>query len=173
MEIGTQKGGSAILIGRGMKPGSILDCYDLFEEKYPQPPYAPTYASMEDTKQRIEEANLPCRVNVHKGDYNDALKELCFEVAYVTVDLLHIDICNHLENLTPILKRMHRFVEKAIILEGGITNRWQVKYDYKSYIPLLQEPEIQQRWNYITVPFNRHNAVTLLTRKNNDRPQQP
>lgn len=172
IEIGTQKGGSAILIGRGMKAGTTIDCYDLFEEKYPEPPHAPTHANMEDTIKRIEDAELDCRIKVHKGTYQDALKELCFDVGYVTTDLLHIDICNHADNLLPILKAMHKFVDKAIILEGGVLNRWQVKYNYKSYLPLLDESEFASHWDHITIPFNRHNAVTFMTRRTNDRSEQ-
>jgi len=166
IEIGTQQGMSAILIGKGMKRGT-LHTYDLYESQYRGPPYLDTYADRAIVKDNILNAGLSGRVRVHEGSYKEAILEQIdiHGVGYSMIDLLHIDICNHYDNLKPMLERLSQFVSKAIILEGGIRNNWHQKYGYKSYTPLLDR---LTEWNYITIPFSDHNAITLMTRRQNE-----
>jgi hypothetical protein len=167
IEIGTQQGMSAILIGRGMKEGSNLYCYDLFQPTYPDPPYAETFADIKTTINNIEEANLLCNIHVKQGSHEDAFNnEIDIHgVGYAGADLLHVDICNHMDNIRPILNKLSDFIGKAIILEGGIFNNWQKKYGFASFEPLLRQPWIAEKWSYIVVPFNEHNSVTFMTRR--------
>lgn len=165
IEIGTQQGFSSALLLQGMQEGTVYT-YDLFETKYPEPPYLDTHSNMEVVEENVKEFltdNLTCKV--YKGDYLDAFDrhiDIC-GVGYAPVDLLHIDICNHYDNLAPILEKLSPFVQKGIILEGGGYNNWQKKYSYLPYAPLLEE--MSGEWNHETVSFNEHNAITTMTRK--------
>lgn len=168
VEIGTQQGMSSILIGGAMQYGSQLITYDLFEDKYQGPPHLPTHANKEIAEQNIKKAGVADRVTVKMGSHREAFDNEIdiYGVGYTCIDLLHVDICNHYDNLKPILELLENFTSKAIILEGGIYNLWQMKHGYKPWAPLLHE--VLDRWQHITVPFNEHNAVTLLTRIPND-----
>lgn len=163
IEIGTQQGMSAILIGKGMTRGT-LHTYDLYEPQYRGAPYLDTHAEIATSVHNIHKAGLSDRIQVHKGSYEEVLLEQIdiHGVGYSMIDLLHIDICNHYDNLKPMLDRLSQFVSKAIILEGGIYNNWQKKHDYKNFRPLLEE---MTEWDFVTIPFNEHNSVTLMTRK--------
>ena len=158
VEIGCQQGMSSILIGRGLGSSSQIHTYDLFSEVYSNPPYKETHADQMIAWRNIQKANLDCRVDVYKGTGFDAFKK------HSEIDLLHIDICNHYDNLKPLLEIGLSKVKKAIILEGGIFNQWQKKHGFTPYYKIFEE-ELFSNWTYITIPENDHNAITILTRK--------
>lgn len=160
VEIGTQQGSSAINIAKGMKENTCLFTYDLFDEKYASPPYYDTHALKEVAEENIRlQKDIRATVHVKRGSAEDAASE------HLQIDLLHIDICNCLENMKPILPLFASKVNRGIILEGGIYNNWQKKHNYNNYKPFLSEPVVSDLWNHITVPHDEHYAVTLLTRK--------
>lgn len=158
VEIGTQHGFSSILIGKALDQDAHLVTFDLFKEHYDNPPYAETHANLMIASTNIANANLQCKWNVRQGNYQDALAE------FETVDLLHVDICNHYDNLYPILHDFKDIVTKGIILEGGLPNHWQLKYKYKCWNDVMFEDWFMIRFNHITIPYNEHNSITLITK---------
>tara|TARA_Y100000310_G_scaffold241139_1_gene245048 strand:- start:4997 stop:5551 length:555 start_codon:yes stop_codon:yes gene_type:complete len=151
LEFGTQQGSSAIALGKGMSAGSTLVTYDLFEPQYDKPPYGDTHSNWELAFNNIAAADLLCDVKVKKGSAGD-----WFDQDKRGIDLLHIDICNHYDNVSQILTPLHGWINGVILLEGGIENRWQKEHGFSSYLPLLPP------WKYITIPFNDHNAITIV-----------
>jgi len=158
VEVGTQQGGSAIALGRGMESGSKLFVYDKFDDSYDYPPHGPTWASMNVTKRNLDEAKLNCDVEVRKGDV--------FEVHenHKSIDVLHLDTGNQYDLLTDLLPLWLPKVTSAVILEGGIENRWQRDHGYKPYRPILDEPLVADEWDHVTFCRDDHYAMTLLTR---------
>lgn len=164
LEIGTQQGGSAQIIAEAMTPGGILTTCDLFEPKYRDPPYGDTHCSEKKARENL----APYRDKVHIAVLTAGYPSLLRYLHDYTVDLLHVDICNHYDNLRPILHDIVGnnaiYVRKMIILEGGIHNRWQKECGFDSYAPLLQEPWMYA-WEHATIAFNDHNAITVLWRR--------
>lgn len=167
IEIGTQQGMSAILIGEALPKGGKLYTYDLFTDTYKAPPYSPTHASKDIAIKNIEEAGLSSKIEVFTGSYQEAFEDQIdiMGAGYSPIDLLHVDICNHYENLAPILRKLAFFVDKGIILEGGIENKWQREHGYLPYNPMIFNADFMANWDHITIQLNDHNAVTLCTRK--------
>ena len=166
-EIGTQQGGSATIISNAMSAGSRLWTCDLFEPQYRAPPHGDTHASFELAKSNLAQLNNPVRVSVLQSTYQDAVHWLTEEGWSNSMDLLHIDICNHYDNLKPIMQDIvlqEMFGKpKMIILEGGVHNKWQRDCGFSSFVPLLDEPWMSV-YNHQVIPFNDHNAVTVLWR---------
>lgn len=163
VEIGCQQGRSTIALAKGLSSEAKMFTFDLFEKKYSSPPYGETFANEEIVKHNLIDAQLDQIVSVFQGDHLKAL-----EIIPSTIDMLHVDICNHYDNLRPVLYDILSRIEikKAILLEGGIFNQWQQKCGFKSYSSLLREQFIALRWNYITIPFascSVHNAITICT----------
>lgn len=149
VEFGTQQGHSAILLARGSKK---VITFDLFEEKYLNAPYKETHAEMLTALQNVKGFNVEIRVeNVNK-------------VKPFACDVLHIDICNHKDNVYPLLKKWQGKVKKMILLEGGVYNKWQKKYNFKPFIPALFG-DIFVDWDYTTVKGDNGYALTILTRR--------
>jgi catechol 2,3-dioxygenase-like lactoylglutathione lyase family enzyme len=159
VEIGAQQGKSTVLIAKGLDKTAEIYTYDLFEKSYDSPPYLDTHADKEIVISNLKTAKVKCGFSVNKARGEEALKQ------HDKIDLLHIDICNHYDNLKPLLELAVDKVSKAILLEGGIENSWQKKYGFKPYDSLLQEDWIASKWSYITIPFNEHNAITILTKR--------
>lgn len=160
LEIGTQQGKSAVLIAKAMKRDTYFTSCDLFQSHYDTPPYKETHADQRIAGANMMTAEPECKWQILMCN---GMQMLQGDKVY---DLLHIDICNHYDNLKDILPLAFRKVTKGIILEGGIYNRWQRKYKFRPYNDLLSMIEIPEyiHWRHITIPFNDHNAVTLLTR---------
>ena len=161
VEIGTQQGHSALLICKGMSKNSTFSTYDLFEDSYQGPPYLQTHANKEIACQYLSEENPNCFWSVFVGDHKTALEHLGAENP---IDLLHVDICNHKENLRPILFDMHKKVTNMILLEGGHYNHWHKKYGYKPYTTMLYESWLDE-WNHATLQINETDALTIMTRR--------
>ena len=159
VDIGTQQGSSAILIGKAMGSGTQLFTYDLFEPNYQQPPHKPTHADQEAALLNIQRARLVCKVHLVKADAAWAATQ------HQQIDLLHLDICNHLTTMQALLPLFVPKVTRAIVLEGGVHNKWQREYGYSSYRPWLDADPLFAGWDKLTVPFNEHNAVTLLVKR--------
>lgn len=162
VEIGTQQGCSAITIGRGLQPESRLVTFDLFEPKYDKPPYSNTHACKQTAIMNIAAADLDCYWQVIQGSHHDVISH----VPGLWIDLLHIDICNHYDNIEPILGHLAPFTKEALIIEGGIYNHWQKKHGYRPWHPVLDEAWFRTDWRAVVVPLSDEgNAVTLATRK--------
>lgn len=159
VEIGCQQGYSAIVIGKGLPSTSIIYTYDIFEDKYLNFPYSATHSNYDLAISNILTSSLTCQVEVHKLAGDAALKN------HDSIDLLHIDICNHYDNIRPLLMEALPKVKHAVLLEGGGYNRWQKKYNYKPYFTIFEE-SVCKDWDHITIQENEHNAITILTRKN-------
>lgn len=166
-EIGTQQGGSAIMIGKGMGLGSTLYTCDLFEEKYDAPPYKNTGANIEIAKESIKQANLNCQVEVKRGTIS------CLLELNMRPDIVHCDIGNSYTKLPPVLKHLLVITNKLIILEGGVYSLWMRESnitnnnnEFLSYHPILHEPWIADTWDHITINLDNIDryAVTILTR---------
>jgi len=152
LEFGTQQGSSAIAIGKGMQKGSKLVTYDLFSPQYDKPPYSDTHASQELAFNNIAAAGLECDTEIRKGDQGD-----WFSSNKRGIDLLHIDICNHYDNVARIIGTLEGWINGVILLEGGIHNNWQKEHGFAPFTLLLSS------WQYITIPFNDHNAITIVS----------
>lgn len=161
LEIGTQQGNSAIAIARGMKTGVLYTC-DLFEETYRAEPHGPTHANREIAIQNLKEAGLGVQVEVVVGNHGVGMKAA---MAHGDIDLAHIDVCNHLVSVATILGDLLAANQptKCVLLEGGIHNRWQKSCGFGSFRPFLDTMEISSQWMCSTIPFNNHNAITVMT----------
>lgn len=163
VEVGSQQGNSTVALGRGLGEGSRLVTVDRFDEKYDAPPHLETHARKDAVEANLKNANLKCNFEVIKGDGLEFLKH--FQNQNDHMDVFHCDICNHYDNLKPILEVAVQLNPNMILLEGGIHNKWQQKYDFKSYAPMLEEPWLKDFYTYVTIPFNEHNAITVLTKR--------
>lgn len=161
LEIGTQQGNSAIAIARGMKSGILYTC-DLFEETYRAEPHGPTHASYAVAVQNIKEADLKVLVEVVIGNHSAGIRSA---MAHGNIDLVHIDVCNHLTSVAVILGDLLAANQPArcVLLEGGIHNKWQKACGFDSYRPFLETQEVFSGWTWSTIPFNGHNAITVMT----------
>lgn len=148
IEFGTQQGHSAILLAKG---GARVKTYDLFEEKYNAEPFKETHANLLKALKNTEKYNI----QVYQKDVN--------KVKPVKCDVLHIDICNHRDNVYPLLENWQSKVKKMIILEGGVYNKWQKKYKFETYLPAL-DVEIMSKWHFLTIKGENGYAITILTR---------
>lgn len=160
VEIGAQQGKSTVLIAKGLESDAVIHTYDLFEKEYRSPPYLDTHANQQTVLDNLKAAGVCCSYTVNKGSGEDAL------LTHNDIDLLHIDICNHYHNVRPLLLLAVDKVKSTILLEGGIANNWQKKHDFRPYGPMLEEDWVKHAWTYATIPFNEHNAVTIMTRRN-------
>jgi hypothetical protein len=161
LEIGTQQGNSAIAIAKGMKTGVLYTC-DLFEETYRVEPHGPTHANHAAAVQNLREAGLKIPVEVVIGNHNTGMRAA---MAHGDIDLVHIDVCNHLTSVAVILGDLLAAKQptKCVILEGGIYNKWQKSGGFDSYRSFLETPEVSSGWTWSTIPFNSHNAITVMT----------
>lgn len=158
VELGVQQGASAIAIGKGLDKGDLY-AYDLFEPTYQEPPFGSTHADAEIALQNIATARLLDKVNICVGDAFNTHKD------FGKVDLLHVDICNHYDNILKILKKWYRKVNKFILLEGGVYNHWQKKCHFKPYNTVLKMPFIKDNYEVFTLRGGDDYALTILERK--------
>jgi hypothetical protein len=161
VELGTQQGASAIILAQAMTHGQLWT-FDSYLTEYDKPPYARTLASFAATKFNIKQAGLESRINVCYGDAYIAHLE------FEEVDILHIDLCNHYDNLSVILPHWRYRVRQAIILEGGGYNKWQREHNFKPFYPLLQRHYVTDFFTPIVIKKNEDYALTILVRKDND-----
>ena len=161
VELGTQRGASAIIIGKALKDG-ILWTYDLFQEAYPLPPYSRTYADREEAEYYIGAQGLLGKVRVRIGDAFQIHKE------FDEVDILHIDLCNHYDNIATILPHWRYKVKKVIILEGGGYNKWQRELGFSPFTPLLKRHFVTDNYWVSIITKNEDYALTILIRKTHD-----
>lgn len=160
VELGVQQGASAIALARGITdPQGQLYAYDLFEEKYQNPPYGQTHASLEIAKSNIEQAGLSDRITVFKSNALECWKY------HDNVDILHIDLCNYYDNVFTVMYKWYDRVSKMIILEGGDYNHWQKSYNFKPYKPVLNLSYVSKLWDYATIRGSRDYAITIMTRR--------
>lgn len=146
VELGTQQGHSAVLLA---KSGAHVETYDSFEEKYFYHPYGETHADMGKAIENVKKYNI------------DVFKKNVLKLESKKCDVLHIDICNHFGNVLPLLERWERNVSKLILLEGGVYNSWQEKYDFFPYHNSLWR---FKNWNCIVVKGNKQYALTIMSR---------
>lgn len=159
VELGTQHGKSAVAIARGLREGQKLFAYDLFEETYRLPPYAPTRADFEQAKKNVIQAGVADRATVARMD--------AFEVheLFDEVDVLFVDICNYYDNVLRILERWHDRVAKLILLEGGVLNHWQKRHRFEPYAPVLEMDFVKDNYDCCIVRGVKEQAITILARK--------
>jgi hypothetical protein len=138
IEFGTQQGHSAVMLARG---GGMVKTYDLFEPRYSNPPYKNTHADLFEALANT----MDYGVEVFAKDVN--------EVKPIECDILHIDICNHYDNVYPLVSKWYGKA-KMIILEGGVLNKWQKKYGFKPFIP---------KQNHIILRGKGGYAMTIIT----------
>lgn len=157
VELGTQQGASAIIMGKALKDGHLYT-YDLFADQYPSPPYANTFADMEATLSNIEKAGLQDKVHVRKADALTVYK------IFEDVDILHIDLCNHYMNIEPLLIQWRYKVNKCMILEGGGYNKWQREHYFQPFCPLLSKHFVTDNYHASVIKKDEDYALTILTR---------
>ena len=159
VEIGTQLGISGVCIAKEIcKEGEFIS-FDTYTKEYVGEPKLPTHANLINATKYFEASNIRCNWKLLKGTY------IKVDNLFTSIDLLHIDICNHYDNLKPILEILLHKVTRAIIIEGGIKNHWMKKYNFKSYLPMLSEDWIKKDWKYIIIRFDENHATTLLIRR--------
>jgi len=160
VEIGTQQGYSAGMIGELMNSGTTLTTFDSFEDTYQGPPNSKTHANQTIANSYLRSRNLKCAWSVEKMDASEVAKLKRFTAP---IDLLHIDICNHMSNIYPLLMQWIPKVRKTIILEGGHLNHWQKKYDYLSFEPILDYRFITDHFNSQIIIDGKY-SITVLRR---------
>lgn len=158
VELGTQQGNSAIIIGKALGQG-VLYTYDSFETNYALPPYAATGADYQKAVGNIYDAGLHEKVFVIKKDAFEVYKD------WPEVDILHVDIGNHYDNMAKILEQWRYKVAKVILLEGGGYNHWQKKCDFKPFNLLLNRHFITDNYDHVIISHDENYALTILTRK--------
>lgn len=157
VELGTQQGSSAVLIAKHLK--GRLTTVDLFEEKYRKPPFNKTHANYLKAIKNIYLSGEFKKVTILVED------ALLSHLHFNNIDMLHIDICNHYDNVKPILKNWYKKVTKFIILEGGTFNHWQRKGGFKSFYPILEEKFIKDNYDKCVITGDGDYALTILIRK--------
>jgi hypothetical protein len=162
LEIGVQQGFSGLALCQGVVRGGTYDGVDLWQPKYPLPPHGETHADKKVAHERLAAAKHLDRVSLWYPEETEHLKKCQF-------DVLHIDICNHLGNLPHELAMWAFYTDKLILLEGGIKNYWHTKDGYFNYRHILNQPRDPMvgwsGWDWITIPFSDHNALTIGTPK--------
>ncbi len=158
VELGTQQGASAILMAKAMGEGHLYT-YDLFEKRYPKPPYAPTRADFIMAQKNIAANKLQKKITIRKKDAFWAYKD------FKKVDILHIDLCNYNENVRLVLSKWYTKVNKLILLEGGIINKWQREKRFKPFDRVLNMPFIKNNYEKIVIKKDNNYALTILIRK--------
>lgn len=161
VELGTQQGASAIIIGQALNHGQLWT-YDLFLDKYIAPPHLPTHASIDIAKYSVAGQGLSQKVHVCFGEALSVYKE------YDKVDMLHIDICNWYNPIHTLLLQWKDKVNKSIILEGGGYTYWQRKHKFRPYTSLLSKRYITDLYQVTTIKKNEDYALTILIRKEKD-----
>lgn len=165
VELGTQQGASAIILGRHMTQGKLWT-FDTYLDDYDKPPYAHTQASFEAAKHYVHWAGLDHRINVCCGDAYGV------HFDFEEVDILHIDLCNHYDNMSVILPHWRYRVKNCIILEGGGYNKWQREHGFKPFFPLLRRHFVTDNFDVSIIKKNEDYALTILTsiitRRSND-----
>ena len=161
VELGTQQGASAIIIGKALKQGK-LHTYDSFAETYDLPPHAKTKADPKVALMEIDRVGLTDKIEVF-GE--DAFKVY---MRYDVVDILHIDLCNHYSTIARLFNQWRYKVTKCIILEGGGYNKWQRELGFKPFTPLLRRHVITNLYDVVIITKNEDYALTILTRRDYD-----
>ena len=164
VELGTQQGASAIIIGKALRHEAKLYTYDFFEDKYSDPPYAETHASKEAAEYYIYSAGISRRVEIRTKDAMQVHQD------FDEVDMLHVDLCNYYDNILVVLSQWRKKVRQAIILEGGGFNRWQRGLGFRPFYPILDKHLVVSLYNVIILKKNEDYALTILMRKNNYDP---
>lgn len=144
VELGTQQGHSAILLA---KSGAHVDTYDSYDEKYSNYPFKDTHADIDKALKNTAKYDI----HVFKGDVQLLKPKIC--------DVLHIDICNHEDNIKSIVFNWANKVKKMIILEGGALNKWQKKYGFNPYYPYNYTD-----WTSVIIEGKKGYAMTVMTR---------
>jgi hypothetical protein len=157
VELGTQQGASAIIIGKALKDGKLWT-FDLFDEKYPSPPYSDTKADLGQTLLNIKEANMEDKIVVVPFDAMQVYKQ------FPEVDILHIDLCNHYHNVEPLLIQWRYKVNRCMILEGGGYNKWQQEHNFQPFYLLLGHHFVTDNYHVSIIKKNEDYALTILTR---------
>lgn len=163
IELGTQQGASAVIIGKALKDGLVYT-YDLFGSNYKQSPYLETHADLAATQDNIAKNNLTDKIIVLPLDATEVAER------WDKVDMLHIDLCNHYDNVRPLLHQWYKKVKQLIILEGGGFNKWQKANAFIPFSFALHDRCIYDYYNYVTIIKNEDYALTILIRRTNDTP---
>lgn len=158
VELGTQQGSSAILMAKAMEKGHLY-AYDLFQERYSKPPYNLTKSNLIKTKKNIAANKLTNKITIRRKDALLAYRD------FKKIDMLHMDIGNYYETVYSVLSKWHNKVNKLIILEGGVFNRWQRKCGFRPFNKVLETPFIKNNYDKVVIQKDDHYAITILIRK--------
>jgi hypothetical protein len=160
VELGTQQGASAVVIGEAMSKDSKLFTFDLFKEKYDKPPYCETKADFLTACDNVGSIKPKKHIEVFGDDAYSAIGYF-----QSTIDMLHLDLCNYYDNVKPILAQWKDKVEKLIVLEGGTHNSWQKNYGFKPFFPMLDEPWLANFYDHVVLTNGSDYAMTVMVRK--------
>lgn len=159
VELGVQQGASARAIAISLpEDGHFWGC-DLFEDKYREPPHAETKASFEKAKKALNNDPLiRCTCVLFKDTAEEFTKRFTGRT-----DIIHVDICNHRDNLEPFLYRWFELTDKLMLIEGGLPNHWQTQYGFQMFTPLVDELCKKYKWNWIVIPLTNGHSLTVVT----------
>lgn len=157
VELGTKAGYSAYHIARGLKANGkgSLDCYDLWENY-----------EFDPVPQSVAQENLKEFKDIVTFKLGDAIG---VDKTYKTVDILHVDVHNEGSILEKIVPFWIDKVRQLIIIEGGSSERdnvkWMIKYKKK---PIKKWLEVFARKSgnikYFTIePFPSVTIIRKLT----------
>lgn len=158
VDLGTQQGRSAIWMAKAMKNGHLYT-YDTFQKRYSYPPHGKTWSSFSSTKINIANAKLTDKITIRRKNALQAYKD------FDKVDILHSDFGNFYDTVLTILKQWHNKVNKLIILEGGIYNKWQRESNFKPFAKVLDMKFVAKDYDHVVINKDDHYSVTLLVRK--------
>jgi len=159
VELGTQQGASAIILAQALSDEGHVFTHDLFLSNYDKPPYSDTHADLYAALDNISAAGLSNKITVIECEASLVADE------WDEVDILHIDLCNHYDNVRPLLHQWYKKVNQLILLEGGGFNKWQKANAFIPFSHALYDLCVQDYYHSIILKKNEDYALTILIRK--------
>lgn len=170
VELGTQQGESAEYLYHGMNSvqNAEFHTYDLFEDNYRDPPYSPTKSSYKKALDKLYTVR-ECREalnNVKTSFKIEKEHALAALVKYPdkSIDVLHVDICNHRENIKQLIRAIFWKTKSMAIFEGGSRepNHWQKECGFRSF-RLILEVFKPAGWDLCYIPFDDNHGITVVS----------
>lgn len=191
LELGTQQGGSTCFFIdtlRHLKPKDSIriTTVDTFESTYKQPPFSSTHANKQKAVENILTMFSNVAVKSQDVDSNtvsiltdnnlvkivtsSAAEFVSREDNGVYYDLIHIDICNHADNVKPIFDALqyrseqgYGYLPSVILLEGGKRNHWQTEHGFESFLPILESNTwVKDNFDINVIDVDDTNSITIL-----------
>lgn len=149
VELGVQQGNTMAVMAAAMPKPCTIYGIDTFESNYTLPPYKATHADWDVAHTTIRNA-IPNRTYDYTLFKDDAISAAKLYVDS-SIDLLHIDLCNHADNISKVLPVWLPKVKPGgmVILEGGTKTQWQEDNNFLPFGPILENYCTKFVWQII------------------------